>query len=51
MSGKVCRQKEYQKGLEPFLQTPEEPAQLKIASRFGANGLTGVVEGYMNHWM
>ena len=44
ISGKVYRQKEYQKGLQPLLQTPEEPVDLNIISRLGANGLAGVKE-------
>ena len=45
ISGKICRQKEYQKGLQPLLQTPKESAHLNITSRLGTNGLSSAVKG------
>ena len=44
-SRKVCRRKEYQKGLQPLLKTSEKPSNLNITIRLGANGLAVAVEG------
>ena len=44
ISGKVYRLKEYQKGLQSLLQTPEEPANLNVTDWLGANGLADVKE-------
>ena len=50
-SAKVYWQKKYQKGLQPLLQTPEEPAHLNITNLLGANVLADVMEGKYSHWM
>ena len=44
ISGKVYRQREYQKGLHPLLQTPEEAAHLNIGVGLGQMG-------NMSHWI